>query len=189
MWRRHGTDRRIYSTRTNRSRITSRGPGTSEQGGGRVMARGQRGGGMERRLRHTVDAGERFHRSREREKKRENREKGYRGWRGVPVCPSSVLTLRGGGEESDLGKGAGGRASAAAGTIGERERRVRSREREKKHGGGGCCGLRGRHHHPFHPIVNAKAVPDLSPCVLVRESCFTGASLARSPPARRDGGC
>lgn len=50
------------------------------------------------------------------------------------------------------------------------------REREKAWGRWLRVRLHSRHHHPSHPIVNSKAVPDLSPCVLVRESCFTGAS-------------
>lgn len=50
---------------------------------------------------------------------------------------------------------------------GGRTRQGRRREREEAWGRWLLC--YGRHHHPSHPIVNSEAaVPNLSPCVLVR---------------------
>lgn len=50
---------------------------------------------------------------------------------------------------------------------GGRRRQGRRREREEAWGRWLLC--YGRHHHPSHPIVNSEAaVPNLSPCVLVR---------------------
>lgn len=75
-----------------------------------------------------------------------------------------------GGFGSRCWRGKGGRR---AGDGGRERDGDRGGEKEKKYGGGGCTATRPPSPSVSHPIVNSKAVLDPSPCVLVRESCFT----------------
>lgn len=85
-----------------------------------------------------------------------------------PISP-----LSGRGDSARIGGGEGGRREGERATVRASATEMEGARKRRSMGAVAATATRPPSPSVSHPIVNSKAVPDPSPCVLVRESCFT----------------
>lgn len=115
------------------------------------------------------------------------------GGRDIPACPSSFISPKGQERERERRSESrslffslfryrrgeirfvleGERVDGERATVRASATEIEGERKRRSMGAVAATATRPPSPSVSHPIVNSKAVPDPSPCVLVRESCFT----------------